>query len=307
MPLVFGGEPAIVAVARDLTERKQLATRMMQMDRMIAVGTLAAGVAHEINTPVQFVSDSVHFLRDAAKDVFALLEKLQGLQRLILDGADPSVLREAAAAAAAAAEAIDLSYIYENVPKAFERSLDGLERVAKIVRSMKEFAHPGAKEMSSVDLKRSILRTLTVARSEYKYVADVETELGEIPDVMGHEADLNQVFLNVIVNAAQAIADVVKDSGAKGRITIRTWREGDDAVIAIADTGKGIPGEIRDRIFDPFFTTKEVGRGTGQGLAIARSVVVDRHGGSLTFESEVGKGTTFYIRLPIQGRRGGAA
>jgi len=171
---------------------------------------------------------------------------------------------------------------------------------------MKEFAHPGAKEMSSVDLKQSILRTLTVARNEYKYVADVETELGEIPDVMGHEADLNQVFLNVIVNAAQAIADVVKDSGAKGRITIRTWREGDDAVIAIADTGKGIPGEIRDRIFDPFFTTKEVGRGTGQGLAIARSVVVDRHGGSLTFESEVGKGTRFYIRLPIQGR-GGAA
>jgi PAS domain S-box-containing protein len=296
------GHSFLQATVRDETRVEKLEANLAQSERMASLGTLASGVAHEINTPVQFVSDSVHFLRDATGDVFALLEKLQVLQRLVLEGAPGPEQNKAAEAAVQATDAADLPYLHENIPRAFERSLEGLERVANIVRSMKEFAHPGQKEMSSVDLNRTILSVLTVAHNEYKYVAQEEMDLGEIPAVVCHEGDLNQVLLNLIVNAAHAVADVVKDSGTLGRIAIRTRREGEEVVIAVADTGKGIPREIRDRVFDPFFTTKEVGKGTGQGLAIARSVVVDRHGGSLTFESEVGKGTTFFIRLPIQGR-----
>jgi signal transduction histidine kinase len=163
---------------------------------------------------------------------------------------------------------------------------------------MKEFAHPESKEMALADLNKAIRGTIAVARNEWKYVAEVETDFADLPLVICNVGDLNQVFLNLLVNAAHAIADMAKGDG-KGRITIRTAPEGDKIHISIADSGSGIPESIRTRIFDPFFTTKEVGRGTGQGLAIARSVIVERHKGTLTFESEVGKGTTFHIRLPV--------
>jgi signal transduction histidine kinase len=155
--------------------------------------------------------------------------------------------------------------------------------------------------MAAADLNRALRNTLTIAHSEYKAVADVETELGELPQVVCHLADVNQVFLNLLVNSAHAIAEVVGNSGARGRIRIRTARDGDGVRIEIEDSGSGIPEEIRDRIFDPFFTTKGVGQGSGQGLAIARSIVVEKHGGALTFESTVGKGTTFRILLPVDG------
>jgi signal transduction histidine kinase len=172
--------------------------------------------------------------------------------------------------------------------------------VATIVRAMKEFAHPDTRQKSAADLNRAIKSTLTVARNELKYVADVETDLGDLPPVVCNISDLNQVFLNLLVNAAHAIREVVREgTDAKGKIRVRTRREGNTVLIAISDTGCGIPENIRGRIFDPFFTTKEVGRGTGQGLSIARSVVVEKHGGSLTFETEPGKGTTFFVRLPI--------
>jgi signal transduction histidine kinase len=164
---------------------------------------------------------------------------------------------------------------------------------------MKEFAHPDSRDKSTADLNRALETTLTVARNEYKYLADVETAFGELPPVNCHVGDLNQVFLNLIVNAAHAISDVVGKSGQRGRIIVRTFGQGDRVRIEIADTGGGIPVQIRDRVYDPFFTTKEVGRGSGQGLAIARNIVVDKHGGALTFESEVGKGTTFIIVLPV--------
>jgi len=169
------------------------------------------------------------------------------------------------------------------------------------VRSMKEFAHPDRKEMTQVDINQAIRSTLIIASNEYKYVAEVETGFSEIPPVNCYAGEINQVVLNLIVNAAHAIGDVVKGTPAKGKITVATRSHEDFVEIAIADTGKGIPVDVRSRIFDPFFTTKEVGKGTGQGLAIARSVVVDKHGGTLTFETEVGKGTTFFIRLPIAG------
>jgi signal transduction histidine kinase len=168
---------------------------------------------------------------------------------------------------------------------------------------MKAFAHPDQREKAPVDLNQAILSTLTIARNEYKYVADVETELGDLPPVRCHAGDVNQAILNIVVNAAHAVADVVQGSGRKGRIVVCTVRDGDEVVVTIRDTGAGIPAAIRHRVFEPFFTTKEIGKGTGQGLAIARSVVVEKHGGELTFETEEGKGTTFFLRLPIDGSR----
>jgi signal transduction histidine kinase len=155
--------------------------------------------------------------------------------------------------------------------------------------------------MSPVELNRAVEATLTVARSEYKYVADLETDLGELPPVTCYVNDINQVVLNIVVNAAHAIADKLAASGRRGLIRVSTRREGQDVVIAISDNGGGIPAEIRDRIFEPFFTTKEVGRGTGQGLALAWAAVKEKHSGELTFETRIGEGTTFFIRLPIAG------
>jgi signal transduction histidine kinase len=261
----------------EMNARLTMEADLRQAQKLESVGRLAAGVAHEINTPVQFVSDSVLFLKDAAKEIFAELEKRPG---------EPN-------------EDSDLPYLVENVPKAIDRAIEGLNRVAVIVRSLKEFAHPDRKEKTLVDLNKAIESTLTIARNEYKYVADLHTELGEIPHVLCHPGELNQVVLNVVVNAAHAIADTITEQNPKGRIEVRTRREGDDVIISIGDSGGGIPEAVRDRIFDPFFTTKEVGKGTGQGLAIARNVIVDKHGGQLTFETELGKGTTFFIRLPI--------
>jgi signal transduction histidine kinase len=216
----------------------------------------------------------------------------------VLDG-QPST--EAATAAVEAEEAADLAYLFEHMPKAFDRSLDGLARVSIIVRSMKEFAHPDATEMTSLDLNRAIESTLIIACSEYKYAAELETSYGDIPMVLCHAGEINQAVLNIVINAAHAIGDVVGKSGDKGLITVRTYLEDGFAVIALGDTGGGIPAAVADRIFDPFFTTKEVGKGTGQGLAMARSVIVDKHRGQLTFETEPGRGTTFFVRLPVDG------
>ena len=290
------------AVERELREaairreQRRMQAQLLISERMVSMGTLAAGVAHEINTPVQFVSDSVHFVRDAMKDLMGVIDKLQVVNRSVLDGT-PS--RTAAAEASEAAETADLSYLFENVPAALDRALEGLGRVTTIVRSMKEFAHPDQAEMTTVDLNRAIQTTLTIARSEYKYVADLETDFGDIPQVLCHAGDVNQAVLNIVVNASHAIADFVKGTDRKGRITVHTRREDDDVVIAIGDTGGGIPERIRGQIFDPFFTTKEIGKGTGQGLAISRSVIVGKHHGTLTFETAIGEGTTFFIRLPV--------
>jgi PAS domain S-box-containing protein len=295
-------------IYRDIRDRKQadkqreiMEVQLRHAQKLESVGRLAAGVAHEINTPVQFVSDSVYFVRDGLKNVFDLIVEYQTECKAAADGSNVGKM---VAQINRVEQDVDLPYLLEQLPKALDRALDGLDRVAVIVRSMKEFAHPDQTEKTTVDLNRSIASTLTVARNEYKYVADLETEFGDIPGVTCNVGEINQVVLNLVVNAAHAIADVVAGTEEKGRIRIKTWHEEDEAVITIADTGGGIPAEIRGRIFDPFFTTKEVGRGTGQGLTIARAVIVDKHGGALDFETEVGRGTTFLIRLPINGNSG---
>jgi signal transduction histidine kinase len=276
--------------------RDELATRQAQ--KLEAVGRLAAGIAHEINTPIQFVGDNTHFLRDA----FASLQRLLDAYAVLCDAAAAGQVAPSLLAAVHRAEAeADLAYLSEEIPRALEQVLEGVERVASIVRALKEFAHPARKERAPADLNQALQSTLTVARNELKYVAEVQTDFAPLPPVLCQIGDLNQVFLNLLVNAAHAIADQVGDSGARGTITVRTRALGTQVEVAISDTGPGIPAAIRDRIFDPFFTTKAVGRGTGQGLALARAIVVEQHGGELTFESVEGAGTTFYVRLPVTG------
>jgi signal transduction histidine kinase len=199
-----------------------------------------------------------------------------------------------------AIEGADFEYLREEIPKAVAQSLDGVERVATIVRAMKEFAHPGQKQKGAADLNQALANALIVARNEYKYVADAETDFGELPAVVCHIGELNQVFLNLLINAAHAIEEQMKKTDKRGVITVRTRQLNDRAVISISDTGCGIPATIQSKIFDPFFTTKEVGRGTGQGLAIARAIVVEQHGGSITFEPNGAQGTTFVVSLPIE-------
>jgi len=290
------GKPVgIQAIARDITGRDVAEIELRRAQKLESVGRLASGIAHEINTPIQFVGDNVRFLQDAFGELRSLLKKFQELCKSTNEKrSGPEFACELDRIAAES----DSDYLLQEIPKALAQTLDGVERVVTIVRAMKEFAHPESKGMAPADLNRALSNTLTVARNELKYVADVETDFGKLPPVVCSVSDMNQVFLNLLVNAAHAIADVVKETGKKGKIRVSTSLDVVTAVIAISDTGAGIPESIRDRIFDPFFTTKEVGRGTGQGLALARSVV-DRHKGTLTFETELGRGTCFYVRLPI--------
>ncbi|HEX7699953.1 MAG TPA: ATP-binding protein [Kofleriaceae bacterium] len=291
-------------VAIDITKQANLEQELRQAQKLESVGRLAAGVAHEINTPIQFVNDSVRFLQTAVEDVMLVVAKHQSATQRTLDG-EPEL--ELARAAIAAEKAVDLPFLTLAMPEAIGRAVIGIDRVAAIVRSIKAFSHPDALEMACADLNAAIANTLVVASGEYKYVADLETELGELPPVECHIGEINQVVLNLVVNAAHAIAPCVAGSNRRGSIKVTTRVVGGNVEILITDTGGGIPESIRDRVFDPFFTTKDVGHGTGQGLAIAHSVVVDKHHGKLGFESRDGEGTTFVVTLPIEQRAQEAA
>jgi two-component system NtrC family sensor kinase len=295
-----------VGIVRDVTERKKAEEERRGMEialrhaqKLEAVGRLAAGIAHEINTPTQYVGDNVRFLGDALRDI----GRAVGAWRRLMEAAEKGpVAPELLAETRRTVEECDLDFLMEEAPRAVEQTLEGVERIAVIVRAMKEFSHPGPQEMTAVDLRKAIESTLVVCRNEYKYVADVETEFDDdLPPVQCLPGEINQVVLNLIVNAAHAIAETLEPgSGRKGTIRIAVRRDGDWAEMRISDTGSGIPEDVRPRIFEPFFTTKEVGKGTGQGLAIAYNVITVKHKGTITFETAVGKGTTFIIRLPIE-------
>ncbi len=291
-----GRVSSVVSILRDLTEQKHDEAQRHQSQKMESIGQLAAGVAHEINTPIQFVGDNLRFLGDSFGDLTAVL----GAHAKLLESARANgALVEAIAATDAAVKRADVAYLTEEIPKSIAQSLEGVTRVAEIVRAMKEFSHPDQGEMKPTDLNKAITTTLTVARNEYKYVAELVTDfdpaLPAIPCIVG---EFNQVVLNLIVNAAHAIGDVIATTGGMGTLTISTKDVGDYVEVRIRDTGTGIPESARTKIFDPFFTTKGVGKGTGQGLYIAQTVITKKHGGTLTFETELGKGTTFIIRLP---------
>ena len=283
---------------RDISEENVLQRQLMQAQKLESIGQLAAGIAHEINTPIQFVGDNTRFLQDSFGDLSRALAKCQ----VLLEAVQNDCVTEALVAeAAAAAEAADLEYLAGEIPVALEQSLEGIDRVANIVRAMKEFSHPAVGTKVASDLSRAIQSTITIARNEWKYVADVVTDFDEsLPLVPCFPGELNQAILNILVNAAHAIGETLGEmANEKGTITVITRRDGDWAEIRVHDTGPGIPESCRAKIFDPFFTTKEVGKGTGQGLAVAHSVIVEQHQGTITFETEIGRGTTFVIRLPL--------
>jgi two-component system NtrC family sensor kinase len=279
----------VLVLAEDCTEEQALKAQLAQAQKLESIGQLAAGVAHEINTPIQYIGDNTGFVAEAFRDVGEVLRLFRSAN------CDP----ERCAEAQQAAERADLEYLLEEVPRAITQTQEGVRHVAGIVKAMKEFAHPGTEEKTPVDLNHALQTVITVAQNEWKYVAEVATDLDlALTSVPALPGELNQVFLNLLVNAAHAMRDTA-GKGEKGTITISTRQLDNLAEVRIADTGCGIPESIRERVFDPFFTTKPVGQGTGQGLSIAHAVIVKRHGGAITFESEVGKGTTFVVRLPL--------
>lgn len=271
---------------------------LLQAEKLASIGQLAAGIAHEINTPTQFVGDNTRFLKDAFED---LMQLLQVCQQIIENGKGGSVDSELCAQALAISEEIDLSYLADEIPTAIAQALEGIDRVSNIVRSMKEFSHPGSEGKTRININQAIESTATVSKNEWKYCANLVTDLdSDLPEVPCLPGEFNQVILNILVNGAHAIiAKNGNDSSTLGQITVSTRCDGDFAEIRIGDSGCGMPEEIRNKVFEPFFTTKEVGKGTGQGLAVARSVIVDKHGGTIRIESVVGEGSTFIIRLPL--------
>jgi PAS domain S-box-containing protein len=280
----------IILVGFDVTQRREIEAQRAQGQKLESVGQLAAGVAHEINTPIQFIGDNLQFLRSA----FADLEEVVTIAQAVADGlSDPPAL-------VAALDSADNNYLKREVPRAIDQSCCGVTQVASIVRALKDFAHPDSTTKQVVDVNACLLVTATVARNEYKYIADLVTDLtNDLPTILAIPGELNQVFLNLLVNAAQAIAAKEGDSGRKGTITIASRCLGPEIEIRIRDTGTGIPPEHRQRLFTPFFTTKPVGKGTGQGLALCRAFIVKNHGGTISYDSEPGLGTTFTIRLPV--------
>jgi PAS domain S-box-containing protein len=287
----------------EMQERERMGIELRLAQKLESVGRLAAGIAHEINTPIQYIGDSVLFLESAHRD----LEQLRALYVDVLHRfGEYDTARAELQRVTEAQETLDLAFLEKEIPKAFERTMEGVRRVGAIVRAMKEFAHPDSVEHNPADLNHAIETTLLVAHNEYKYTAQIETRLGELPDVMCNVGELNQVFLNLIVNAAHTIAESGKDAET-GRITITTETSAAHVEISVADNGCGIPEENLEKIFDPFFTTKPVGRGTGQGLAITRAIVTEKHAGTIAVHSEVGRGSRFVLRLPIAGRRASEA
>lgn len=297
----FGVTRDITHVKRAEEERKELEVRLQLAQRLEAIGSLAAGVAHEINTPTQFVADNVNFLGDAFADMNRVLgqclrfvERTKGIQEL---DADRECIMKSV-------EEMDLDFLVEELPQTIEQSRNGLRQIAKIVASMKEFSYPSSPEKSKVDLNHAIENTLNVSRNAWKGVAEIDLDLDpNLPEVDCLVDELNQVMLNLIVNASQAIEAT---ESRTGRIGIKTRSNDESVLIEVSDTGTGMEEAVKARIFEPFFTTKEVGKGTGQGLAMARNVVIKTHKGTIDCRSELGKGTVFRIALPIEAPSDGA-
>ena len=291
-----GAVGGAVFVVTDISLRKQLEVELRHAQKLESIGQLAAGVAHEINTPIQYVGDGVHFLGDVLTDLLELHDAQVRLRPQLM--AVPELTESLSEVEALELDA-DIDFVREEIPNAIQRTLDGIDRVATIVRAMKQFSHPGSEQPTPEDLNELVSTALTVAANEYKYVAELTFEPGELPPVPCVRGDLSQVVLNLVVNAAHAVGDQVAGTENRGSIHIETRREGDMAVISVADSGGGVPEEIRERIFDPFFTTKEPGKGTGQGLAISHGVV-EKHGGRIELTVQEGVGSIFEVLLPLE-------
>ena len=300
-PLKRGGDvlEGFIILGQDLTEQKILESQLLQSNKLEALGQLAAGVAHEINNPLQYVGDNLRFMNTS----FAKVVNILDIYRKAFQKIDsPVELNEIFKQANEYTETVKLPFLLEQIPEALSQSLEGAERVSKIVLSMKAFSHPGTGKKMPANINQSIENTITVSRNQWKYEAEVKLELDlELPSVPCFESELNQVLLNLIVNAADAIHDAKeKKVISEGLIIIKTMRDDFYVSIIVEDNGAGIPLNIQEKVFEPFFTTKEVGKGTGQGLAISYAIIVEKHHGMMYFESEPGKGTRFIIKLPLE-------
>ena len=297
-----GGLINLISSQQDITELKeakndhfQLKRELRQSQKLEALGSLAGGIAHEINTPIQYIGDNLRFVQEATEELMDIVDtQCQLLERIAAIGVSAEIISNYQKEY----EQKDVNFLRKELPLAAQQSIDGVQQVANIVSAMKEFTHPTQKEMAPVDINRVVERSVTVCRSEWKYLAELELSLDEgLPRILADEGSLNQVVLNLIVNAAHAIGEREMNMG---QITIRTEQVDGQIRLSIKDTGVGNPDNIKHRIFEPFFTTKDAGQGTGQGLAIVHEVIVDRHGGKINVDSIFGKGTTVVIELPIR-------
>jgi PAS domain S-box-containing protein len=284
-----------VAIKRDISQELEMEKQLLQMSKMEAIGTLAAGIAHEINTPIQYVTDNTQFIQEVFRD-YKELNKLH--KELHLSAIEKKMFEEQTESISVCEEEIDLDYLNEETDKAIDGALEGLDRIANVVKAMKEFSHPGGQEKEEEDLNRLIDSTVTVSSNEWKTCADVHLDLdSSLPKLPLYSGQIKQAVLNLIVNAAHAIKE--KKSEKKGTITISTKHVDKNVRVVIGDTGSGIPKDIIEKVFDPFFTTKPVGKGTGQGLALVHSVIIDGHGGTLRVDSKQGEGSEFIFTLPV--------
>jgi PAS domain S-box-containing protein len=294
-------EPLITMVIRNVTERKVRENHRAHVQKLESIGHLAAGVAHEINTPMQYIGDNLRFIQDSFRATSRMMDAYRrAMEDSSLTIADSPRVSELNTLAAS----IDLDYLSRETPQAIEQAVEGAERVGEIVRALREFSHPGTLETAPADLNRLLENVALVSRNRWKYVAELTTDLdADLPEVKCLAGELRQVFLNLIVNAADAIAEAFKDRpDQKGELRVTSRRDGDFAEVRIRDNGTGIPKDARAKVFDPFFTTKPIGSGTGQGLSIAYGIVTRKHRGSIEFDTQEGVGTTFTVRLPIDGR-----
>lgn len=296
MKTVLRNKMHYVVILFDISQHKQLEQQLAHSQKMESIGSLAAGVAHEINTPIQYIGDNTHFLQEGFNTIAEIINEYQSLFKCYRE--HPDLCVDLIEKVQRLEEDGDIDFLIEEIPEAIKQSIDGVNRVSTIVQAMKKFSHPGKTEMTLNNLNEIVNNTSIVARNEWKYVAELELNLSpDLPEIPIHSDDISQVILNLIINASHAINDTNK-KGEKGKITVSTKFDENIVTIMVADTGAGISPDIYDKIFNPFFTTKEVGKGTGQGLAMAYSIITEKHKGSIYFQSELGSGTTFIIELP---------
>ncbi len=281
---------SLVCIALDITNYNLLESQLLQSEKMASIGQLAAGVAHEINNPMGFIFSNLGTLNEYIQDITELIEAYKNLEQGVQNGTSEAAKNQLEKLNAKKEE-LELDYLLNDIDELIKESRDGADRVRKIVLNLKEFSHVGRDEKVPSNINDGLESTINIVWNELKYKVTLQKNYGDIPEVTCHLQEVNQVFMNLLVNAGQSIAE-------QGEIKIHTYEETDHVCIGISDTGKGMPPEVKDRIFEPFFTTKKVGEGTGLGLSVGYQIIVDKHGGELLVESEENVGTTFTVKLP---------
>ncbi|HKX45690.1 MAG TPA: ATP-binding protein, partial [Planctomycetota bacterium] len=300
-----GRAQGAVAIFQDLSEIKQLQQRSLQQEKLASIGQLAAGVAHEINNPMGFIHANLYQMTEYLGDLDAYLAAAERLRATARRARDEDV-QQAASALEEVAQRIDLDFLRDDFRKAILESQEGSERIRHIVRDLRDFSHKGTADRSLADVNQCVDTTANIVLTMMKHRVVLEKDYAELPELLCYPMELKQVFMNLLVNAYQAIEQALGRDGEVGVIRIETRSRDDGIAVRISDTGVGIPAEDRQRIFDPFFTTKEVGTGTGLGLSTSYAIV-ERHGGRMSVESEPGRGSTFEVWLPYDGGAHGEA